>query len=145
MNRPSFYKNGPIPASFSFTFIFSNKQFISTTNMWKMSIQCLVLGFEPMTFWLWVSSHNHLTRAPTRTDHLNKFFSARLRLARLEKESQQRDSEPRLHVRQHQDVPPGRHPHQQPLQQGHSDLQEGQNLFLQRGEANCHLLSLALC
>ena len=30
-----------------------------------MSIQYTVPGFEPTTFGTWVSSHNHLTRAPT--------------------------------------------------------------------------------
>ena len=30
----------------------------------KMSIQYTVLGFEPMTFGTWVSSHYHWTRAP---------------------------------------------------------------------------------
>ena len=29
--------------------------------MWKLSIQYMVLGFEPKT-WMWVSSHNHSTR-----------------------------------------------------------------------------------
>ena len=28
-----------------------------------MSIQYTVPGFEPMTFWTWVSSHNQYTRA----------------------------------------------------------------------------------
>ena len=35
--------------------------------MWKMSIQYMVLGLEPMTFRTWVSSHNHYTRAPAYT------------------------------------------------------------------------------
>ena len=34
--------------------------------MWKMSIQYTVLGFELTTFGTWVSSHNHLTRAPAQ-------------------------------------------------------------------------------
>ena len=29
-----------------------------------MSIQYTVPGFEPMTYGMWVSSHNHKTRAP---------------------------------------------------------------------------------
>ena len=33
--------------------------------MWKISIQYTVLGLEPMSFRMWVSSHNHLTRATT--------------------------------------------------------------------------------
>ena len=44
--------------------------------MWKMSIQYLVPGFEPMTFLTWVSSHNHYTRAPAVT-------KTRLRLSSL--------------------------------------------------------------
>ena len=32
----------------------------------KMSIQYLVLEFEPTTFRIWVSSHNQLTRAPAQ-------------------------------------------------------------------------------
>ena len=32
--------------------------------MWKMSIQYTVPGLELTTFGTWVSSHNHLTRAP---------------------------------------------------------------------------------
>ena len=40
---------------------------IFTTNICeKMSIQYTVPGFEPMTFGLWVSSHNHYTRAPAQ-------------------------------------------------------------------------------
>ena len=31
--------------------------------MWKMSIQCTVLGLEPTTFRKWVHSHNHKTRS----------------------------------------------------------------------------------
>ena len=31
-----------------------------------MSIRYMVLGFEPTTFRMWVSSHNYLTRAPAR-------------------------------------------------------------------------------
>ena len=34
--------------------------------MWKMSIQYMVLGFEPTTFGTWVSSHDHKTRAPAQ-------------------------------------------------------------------------------
>ena len=36
--------------------------------MWKnvMSIQYTVPGFESTTFGTWVSSHNHLTRAPAQ-------------------------------------------------------------------------------
>ena len=33
------------------------------TVMWKMYIQYMVLGFEPITSWTRVSSHNHLIRA----------------------------------------------------------------------------------
>ena len=31
-----------------------------------MSIQYSVLGFKPTTFRMWVSSHNHYTRAPKK-------------------------------------------------------------------------------
>ena len=48
-----------IPASFSFIFIFSNKLHnFYTKQMWKMSIQYMVLGFETTTFETWFS-HNH--------------------------------------------------------------------------------------
>ena len=40
--------------------VFSNKQYnFYNNNLWKMSIQYMVLGFEPTTFGTWVSSHNH--------------------------------------------------------------------------------------
>ena len=35
-------------------------------KMWKVSIQYMVLGFEPMAFRTWLTSHNHKTRAPAR-------------------------------------------------------------------------------
>ena len=54
----------------------------------------------------------------------NFFLPSRLRLARLEEEAEQRNPEPDVHVRLRPDLPPGGHPHQQPLQQGHPDLQE---------------------
>ena len=38
--------------------------------MRKMSIQYTMPGFEPTTCWNWVSSHNHLTRAPALTRSL---------------------------------------------------------------------------
>jgi hypothetical protein len=62
-------------------------------------------------------------------------LSNRVRLAGLEEEGDQRDLEPLVLVRLRPDFPPRRHPHQQPLQQGHPDLQEGQDLLLQRGAA----------
>ena len=44
---------------FSLFLVFSNKQYIFTTNQcWKMSIQYPVLGFEPTTSWTRVTSHN---------------------------------------------------------------------------------------
>ena len=58
----AFYKNGPTPASFIVYFrsFQTNIITIFTTNICeKMSIQYTVLGFEPMTFGMWVSSHNH--------------------------------------------------------------------------------------
>ena len=33
---------------------------------WEKSIQYIVPGFRLTTFGIWVSSHNHLTRAPAR-------------------------------------------------------------------------------
>ena len=46
---------------------------ILTTNQCeKMSIQYMVLGFKPTTFRTWVSSHNHLTRAPALLEILNQ-------------------------------------------------------------------------
>ena len=32
-----------------------------------MPIQYPALGFELTTFWLWISSYNHKTRAPAQT------------------------------------------------------------------------------
>ena len=41
---------------------------IFATNICKkMSIQYTVPGFKPTTFGKWVSSHNHLTRAPAQS------------------------------------------------------------------------------
>ena len=61
-----FYKKGPSPASFSFICgLFQTNNTIFTTNQCiknVMSIQYLVPGFEPTTFGMWVSSHNHKTR-----------------------------------------------------------------------------------
>ena len=63
-----FLKNGPTLVSFLFS-VFSNKHHYNFCNkyMWKMSIQYMVPRFEPMTFGMWVSSHNHKTRAPAPT------------------------------------------------------------------------------
>ena len=55
----------------------------------------------------------------------------------MEEEAQQRDPEPGVHVRQRPDLPQGRHPHQQPLQQGHPNLPESQDLLFKRGEFFC--------
>ena len=43
----------------------SNQHIFYNKFMWKMSIQYTVPGFELTTFWLWVTSFYHLTRAPT--------------------------------------------------------------------------------
>ena len=54
----------PLFRSFS---VFSNKQYnFYNKSMWKnvMSIQYPAPGFELTTFGMWVSSHNHQTRAP---------------------------------------------------------------------------------
>ena len=37
----------------------TNIKIFKTIKCEKMSIQYTVLGFEPMTFGTWVSSHNH--------------------------------------------------------------------------------------
>ena len=51
--------------SFIFGLLQTNIITIFTTNICeKMSIQYTVSGFEPTTFGTWVSSLNHLTRAP---------------------------------------------------------------------------------
>ena len=55
-----FLKIGPTPASFSFIFgLFKQTLQFYNNNMWKMSIQYTVPGFEPTTFGTWVYSHNH--------------------------------------------------------------------------------------
>ena len=58
-------------ASFLFIFCLFNQTLNKFYNksIWKMSIQYMALGFELTTFWLWVSSLNHNTRAtdPLRT------------------------------------------------------------------------------
>ena len=41
--------------------------------MQKISIQYVVLGFEPTTFRIWVSSHYHKTRAPALSPPLSRF------------------------------------------------------------------------
>ena len=59
-----FKKMGRLRPLFLFIYVFSNKHLIFYNKyMWKMSIQYIGLGFEPTTFWTWVSSHNHYTRA----------------------------------------------------------------------------------
>ena len=59
-------KNGPSPAYFSFIFSLFKQtiQFVKQINA-KMSIQYMAPGFLPTTFWSWVVTHNHSTRAPT--------------------------------------------------------------------------------
>ena len=50
------------PDLFSFIFgLFKQRiQFLQQTNVKNvMSIQYMVPGFEPMTSWTWVVSHNH--------------------------------------------------------------------------------------
>ena len=53
----NYIKNVSLPASFVYFWYLSNKQehFYSIWN-WKLSIQCTVLRFEPMTSWTQVSS-----------------------------------------------------------------------------------------
>ena len=56
-------KNGPSPASFSFSFgLFkqTSLQFLRQINVKNVvSIQYMVLRFKPPTFGTWVSPHNH--------------------------------------------------------------------------------------
>ena len=55
-----FYKKGqPRP-------LFVYFQAFQLKFMWKMSIQYLAPGFKLKSFWLWVSSLNHQTRAPAQ-------------------------------------------------------------------------------
>ena len=65
----SFSKKWANPDFFFIYFWFFQTNIITifTYNkyMWKMSIQYTVPGFELTTFWLWVTSFYHLTRAPT--------------------------------------------------------------------------------
>ena len=47
--------------------VFSNQQYnFYSKSMWKMSHQYSAQGFKPMTFWTWVVTHNHWTRAPAQ-------------------------------------------------------------------------------
>ena len=57
-----FFKKWANPGLFYHLFsVFSIKHHFNFYNkyMWKMSIQYMVPGFEPMTFGTWVSTHNH--------------------------------------------------------------------------------------
>ena len=56
----TFFKTGHPPSLFHLFLSFqtNNTQFLQQGYV-KMSIQYMVQGFEPMTFWTWVSSHNH--------------------------------------------------------------------------------------
>ena len=61
-----FFKWAIVGLFFIYFQCFSNNQHIFYNKfMWKMSIQYTVPGFELTTFWLWVTSFYHLTRAPT--------------------------------------------------------------------------------
>ena len=62
-----FLKMGqPRPFLFIFGLFKQTIQFLQQINVKNvMSIQYPALGFEPMTFGTWVSSHNHENRAPT--------------------------------------------------------------------------------
>ena len=57
---------------FCLVLVFWNKHHFNFYKkfMRKMSIQYTMPGFEPTTCWNWVSSHNHLTRAPALTRSL---------------------------------------------------------------------------
>ena len=52
------FKNGPTRPLFIYFCLFKHK-FYNNVKCEKMSIQYMVPGFELMTFWTWVSSHNH--------------------------------------------------------------------------------------
>ena len=57
-----FLKNGPTPASFLFILGLFQANIITifTTNICeKNSIEYMVPGFKPMTFRMWISTHNH--------------------------------------------------------------------------------------
>ena len=61
--RSLFFKNGTSPVSFRLFMSFQTNITIFTTNICeKVPIHYMVLGFEPVTFTTWVSSHNHKTR-----------------------------------------------------------------------------------
>ena len=58
-----FLKMGQPRPLLSFIFgLFKHYDFYN--NMWKISIQCTVLGFKPTTSWKWDFSYNHYTRPP---------------------------------------------------------------------------------
>ena len=61
MKRGEFYLKWANPGLLLFLFlVFSNKQYnFYSKSMWKMSIQYMVPGFEPMTSRAWVVTHNH--------------------------------------------------------------------------------------
>ena len=58
---------GHPPTLFLLYFVFSNIKIFTTNKCETMSIQYLVLRFEPTTFRTWVSSHYHKTRDPSQT------------------------------------------------------------------------------
>ena len=63
----TFLKIGPLLPLFRLFLSFSNKHCNFYNNKCaKMYIEYPVLGFEPTTFGKWVSSHNHLTTAPSQ-------------------------------------------------------------------------------
>ena len=55
------FKSGPSPAYFHLFLVFFKQmlQFLQQCNVKKLSIQYPVLGFEPTTSRIRVSSHNH--------------------------------------------------------------------------------------
>ena len=61
-----FLMGQPRPLFVYFRSFPENNTIFTTNQCEKMSIQyqCTAPGFEPMTFWTWVVTHNHLTRAP---------------------------------------------------------------------------------
>ena len=69
--QTSFFNMGQHRPLFHLYLVFSNKQCTCTRNQCeKITNQFTVLGVEPKTFWTWVSSLNHSTRAPAQWSNI---------------------------------------------------------------------------
>ena len=62
------FLNGPFPASFSFIFVFSKKLYNFAPN--KCAIKVYSAGIRTHNFRIWVSSHNHQTKAPAPKEYI---------------------------------------------------------------------------